>query len=115
MSWKRYALICWAASLLAPWAGCGSNPPPARKPAAQAEDAAGTAEISKNLAQLSESDRKLAEKQKICPVSGELLGSMDKPVKVVVKGRTVFLCCDGCKAELEADPDKFLAKLDGKK
>jgi len=64
------------------------------------------------IAELSEADRALAEKQKVCPVSGEPLGSMGKPVKVEVKGRTVFLCCGGCEAELKKDPDKYLAKLD---
>ena len=64
------------------------------------------------LAQLDPADRKLAEKQKFCPVSGALLGSMDKPYKVTVKGRTFFLCCDGCEADVKANPDKFLKKLD---
>ena len=39
---------------------------------------------------------------------------MGEPVKVVVKERTVFLCCDGCTKKLLADPDKYLAKLDEK-
>lgn len=54
-------------------------------------------------------------KQKICPVTDQPLGSMGPPVKVVVKGRTVFLCCAGCKKKLLADPDKYLKKLDAKK
>lgn len=58
------------------------------------------------------SDRELIEKQKICPVSDAALGSMGAPVKVTVKDRIVFLCCEGCKAKLLADPDKYLAKLD---
>jgi hypothetical protein len=36
---------------------------------------------------------------------------MGKPVRVEVKGLVVFLCCEGCRAELEAEPEKFLAKL----
>jgi hypothetical protein len=36
---------------------------------------------------------------------------MGKPVKKVVNGREVFLCCAGCTADLEKDPDKFLARL----
>ena len=47
------------------------------------------------LAELSPSDRAAAEKQRVCPVSGDLLGSMGKPIKVIVKGQTVFLCCAG--------------------
>jgi YHS domain-containing protein len=53
----------------------------------------------------------LAEKQKVCPVSGERLGAMDKPVKITVKGQTVFLCCAGCENAIKKDPDKYLAKL----
>ena len=35
--------------------------------------------------------------QKICPVSGQLLGSMGQPVKVQVgESETAFLCCNAC-------------------
>ena len=67
------------------------------------------------LAQLSEADRKLAKAQKNCPVSGEPLGGMGKPIKLSVKSRTVFLCCNGCKAEFLAHTDKYLKKLDQSK
>lgn len=69
------------------------------------------AQIRANLAKLPEADRKLAEKQKLCPVTDDPLGSMGVPVKVEVKNQTVFLCCQGCVEELKADPDKYLAKL----
>jgi hypothetical protein len=59
-----------------------------------------------------QTDKELIEKQKTCPVSDQPLGSMGTPVKVVVKGRTVFLCCAGCKKKLLANPDKYLKKLD---
>jgi Cu(I)/Ag(I) efflux system membrane fusion protein len=58
------------------------------------------------------SDQELIAKQKTCPVSDALLGSMGTPVKVTVKGRTVFLCCAGCKAKLLKNPEKYLEKLD---
>jgi YHS domain-containing protein len=77
-------------------------------------DAAGDAtnqEITAALSELSPEDRALAEKQRICPVTGELLGSMGAPMKVDVKGQTVFICCEGCKEELLAKPDEYLAKL----
>jgi YHS domain-containing protein len=70
-----------------------------------------SSEISKNLAELSVEDRDLAQKQRICPVSGELLGSMAKPYKTSVQGKTVFLCCEGCEKELKDNPDKYLEKL----
>ncbi len=34
--------------------------------------------------------------QKICPVSGETLGSMGSPFKTKMGGQDVFLCCKGC-------------------
>jgi len=95
------------------FSGCGSEPAakPAAAPAKPAGDAAvGDAE-AKALAGLSAEDRALAVKQAICLVSGEKLGSMGTPYKVQVKGKTVFLCCDGCKDDLLADPDRYLAKL----
>ena len=69
-------------------------------------------EQSEALAGLSAEDRALAEKQKICPVSGQPLGSMGVPVKVTVKDRDVLLCCEGCRGSIVEDPDKYLAKLD---
>lgn len=63
------------------------------------------------LAKLSPEDRQLAQKQKVCPVSGDPLGSMGKPYKVTVQGRDVLLCCQGCKSALEKNPEKYLAKL----
>ena len=76
-----------------------------------------SAEIQEALAQLSDEDRAAAEKQRVCPVSDEPLGSMGKPRKVTVtpsdgQPRDVFLCCAGCESAIKGDPDKFLAKLD---
>ncbi len=68
-------------------------------------------QIAANLAKLSEEDRKLAEKQKICPVSDEPLGSMGVPQKVSANGQELFICCEGCKEKLMANPDQYLAKL----
>ena len=53
----------------------------------------------------------LAVKQRVCPVSGDLLGAMGKPFKTTVKGKTVFLCCEGCEHDLKENPHKYLAKL----
>lgn len=64
------------------------------------------------FAKLSAEDAKLAKAQKTCPVSGETLGSMGTPVKVMVGDKAVFLCCKSCRKKLLADPDKYLAKLD---
>jgi hypothetical protein len=63
------------------------------------------------LAELSASDRALAQRQKVCPVTGKALGSMGTPARVIVAGRVVFLCCDGCTSTLESDPGKYLSGL----
>jgi YHS domain-containing protein len=62
------------------------------------------------LAQLSEEDRRLAEAQRTCPVSGEPLGSMGVPIKLTVAGQDVFICCEGCKEDLLKNPDQYLKK-----
>ena len=74
------------------------------------EKAKAEAEIKDALAKLSPEDRKLAEAQKFCAVlqTKSRLGSMDVPVKLMLKGEPVFICCDGCQKTAEADPDKTL-------
>lgn len=49
--------------------------------------------------------------QKVCPVSGEELGSMGEPVVVFHEGKEVKLCCDSCVADFKADPAKFAAMV----
>ena len=63
------------------------------------------------LAKLSSEDAASAEKQHMCPVSGEMLGAMGPPEKVDVNGQSVWICCDGCKDQLLEKPDEYLAKL----
>jgi len=106
--------------------GCSKSAPPtarqqtssdaSQSSAAVAADkhAIGTPDpkIAAALAELSTEDRAIAVRQKICPVSGEELGSMGAPLKVDVKGRAVFICCDGCREQLLAKPDENLAKID---
>lgn len=47
-----------------------------------------------------------------CPVSDEALGSMGKPLDVVLGGRLVRLCCKSCRKDLDKDPAKFIAMID---
>lgn len=46
--------------------------------------------------------------QRTCPVMGDALGEMGEPIPVPVKGQTVFVCCKGCVAKVQRDPDKYL-------
>jgi RND family efflux transporter MFP subunit len=84
-----------------------------KTPAAPGSKAAKAQErILKSLAQLSPSDRSLAEAQKICPVTDEPLGSMGVPIKVMIKDQPVFVCCKGCDEEALEKPDETLKKVD---
>ncbi|MDR3634432.1 MAG: heavy metal-binding domain-containing protein [Isosphaeraceae bacterium] len=58
------------------------------------------AETGGDLSGLSAEDQMLAAAQKTCPVTGKPLGSMGPPVPVVVAGKRVFLCCEGCEGRL---------------
>lgn len=70
------------------------------------------AAVAANLAKLNPADRALAVAQQYCPIqSGVRLGEMGVPVKVVLKGQPVFLCCDGCQKKAQADPARALAKV----
>lgn len=49
--------------------------------------------------------------QKLCPVTGEELGSMGTPIAVTVGGQTVYVCCRGCAGKAQADPERTLAAV----
>ena len=117
----------WAALALAALVGCNTGTTtnttataPNTSPAAAADDDPDDPAkplTDKDLAQikkLDEADQTLAIAQKLCPISGQHLGGMGKPVKKVVDGRTVFLCCTGCVEDFDKDPKAAIAKLDKK-
>jgi len=134
---SRWAALALAAAL----AGCDSAPGPAPAPApapgpaakpaetkpepnkaadakpaepAKKLDIAGAKLGDKELAainKLDEADRKIALEQKLCPNSGAKLGSMGTPIKVMLKDKPVFLCCDSCEDDAKANPDAMLARL----
>ena len=63
-------------------------------------------------------DRKIIEQQQetypldVCVVSDEKLGSHGTIVHVVHDNRLVRLCCQGCLADFERNPDRFIKKLE---
>ena len=67
--------------------------------------------IKAGLAQLTPEDRKLAEAQGTCPISKNRLGSMGPPVKVLIDGQIVFLCCPACKEKALANTKQTLATV----
>ncbi|HKB02704.1 MAG TPA: hypothetical protein VKD90_10820 [Gemmataceae bacterium] len=67
--------------------------------------------IKAELDKLPPEDRALAEQQKFCAESTESrLGSMGVPIKLMVKGEPVFICCKGCEDGVMQDQDKALAR-----
>jgi hypothetical protein len=92
-------------------AGCGGGDKPAGPtPAAPAGDA--DAEVTAERAKLPPEDRAAVDAQEWCVVNtGERLGSMGPPLKVVVNGQPVYVCCKGCARTAQADPDKTLATV----
>jgi hypothetical protein len=46
--------------------------------------------------------------QKMCPIGGVALGTSEIPLKVSRGDRAVFLCCECCLEELQANPDTYL-------
>ncbi len=64
-----------------------------------------------SFAKLSAEDRPLAEAQGYCAVTGEPLGSMGPPLKLMVNDQPVFVCCKGCEKKATSHPDQTLAKV----
>jgi Cu(I)/Ag(I) efflux system membrane fusion protein len=104
-------------------AGCNSggsnkaNSPPTGESASSSKQNTGHAHSAADeekakavLAKLSPEDAASAQKQHVCLVAGELLGSMGPPKKVDVNGQQVWICCEGCRDKLLANPEKYLAK-----
>lgn len=60
---------------------------------------------------VSQTDSDAETKVALCPVSGEELGSMGEPVKVIHEGHEVKLCCNDCVKEFETNPSKYLTSL----
>jgi hypothetical protein len=70
------------------------------------------AKIAAALALLAPADRAFAEQQRFCPIlPTSRLGSMGTPVKLTLDGETVFLCCAGCKAQANANPQKTAQRV----
>jgi hypothetical protein len=96
-------------------AGCttGTDRPGKGNAGAPAVEDSTDKEIRAELAKLDPEDRKLAEAQRWCAVQTKSrLGSMDVPVKIMIKGQPVFLCCGGCEARAKKDEDKTLATVE---
>jgi multidrug efflux pump subunit AcrA (membrane-fusion protein) len=71
------------------------------------------AKVKAALDKLDDTDLALAQAQATCPVrEGERLGSMGVPVKMVLNGQPVFLCCSGCEGKAKASPATMVKKVE---
>lgn len=121
-------LSTMAIALAASLSGCSSSAPIPNGPSAPAvtehsehahdepshHNTGGQSDMEKmkvELAKLLPEDAASAERQHVCPVSGEMLGTMGAPEKIDVAGQQVWICCDGCREKLLASPDEYLAEL----
>ena len=60
-----------------------------------------------NKSVLTQADNLQIAVQKICPVSGEALGSMGEAIKVQIGEQIGYLCCKGCQGkQLDATTGK---------
>ncbi|MBL7042019.1 MAG: hypothetical protein ISR77_25520 [Pirellulaceae bacterium] len=60
---------------------------------------------------LADVDRPLIARQRTCPVLGSALGDHGEPVKLLVHGQPLFVCCQGCVNKVKETPDLYLAKI----
>ncbi len=73
----------------------------------------GAATAGESLAKLTPADRKLAVAQGFCAKETDTeLGSMGVPVKVVVNGQPIFVCCESCTPDVLRNPQQTLAMVD---
>ncbi len=98
---RLWALLFFSLFLGASGCADRGTPPPDKE-----------AKIKAALDQLDPADRKLAQEQKFCAVqTKQRLGSMGKPIKVMIEDQPVFLCCEGCAKTAEEDADTTLATV----
>ena len=88
-----------------------ASPPAAQSPSPRPAEIEADPAVSENLSKLSPADRAAAIAQRVCPVTGDLLGEMGMRIKVHVTDRDVFVCCKGCVAKVQKEPGKYLDQL----
>ena len=56
------------------------------------------------------SDALLISLQKTCPVTGEKLGSMGAPPKIMIGDKPLFVCCAGCSTKVKSNSEEYVRK-----
>ena len=59
--------------------------------------------------QTTSADNAAIQRQRVCPVTGQLLGSHGQPTKVLIGDHALYLCCAGCLPEVQRRPETYLA------
>ncbi len=107
---NRFAILLVAGAIAV--AGCND----AKSPPTTAGASTGSVSVAKSTTdsdKLTKEDEALVKAQRLCPISDEPLGGeMGPPIKVMIKGQPVFLCCKGCVKDAEKNPDKTLKKVE---
>lgn len=62
-------------------------------------------------AQLTADDHSLVQQQRICPVMDQPLGSHGEPIKLLVDGQPLYVCCEGCIEQVVEHPYPTLDKV----
>ena len=66
-----------------------------------------------NLAKLNADDQALAKWQVICPVSELTLGSMGVPLRIVIDGESIMICCEKCQETAQRNARKSWRRPNG--
>lgn len=68
--------------------------------------------VQVSVARLTEVDRPLVERQRMCPVMKDSeLGSHGPPIKLMVGNQPLFVCCEGCIEEVKKNPRRYLEQV----
>lgn len=70
---------------------------------------------SVEVVKLTEADRPYIARQGVCPVMDVKLGDHGTPIKLVVNGQPLYVCCKGCIDKVQMNPETYLGKLAGPK
>lgn len=110
-TWK-FMTFAAGALLLIVAVGCNGNVSAPAAPGSSGGAASSKKDdaIRAAMADLSEADRSDAIAQDRCAVSGHPLGSMGAPLRVDLRGTSVFLCCKSCESKAFAKPEAAVAR-----
>jgi hypothetical protein len=67
--------------------------------------------LTVTVATLTAADRAAIAAQGKCPVTGEELGSMGPPIKLLVGDKPLYVCCKGCVNKVKQTPELYLQKV----